>query len=735
VPTRVGTANDWLSVSAGVCHSAGLRGTVQAGLWPNVRHHGTAAVANQTFVVLSDAAWTARADAPWISVTSGATGAGDGQVAYAVSAAPSRRAGTITVSWGGPRALFAVAQQGTAAGTDTDGDGAPDDWELLKGFDPADPSDGDEDPDGDGLPNCLECCYDADPFDPDTDGDGLLDGEETLLGTDPRDADTDNDGFFDDREILSGTDPLSLCSTPPHDETTHLRVDVTIKDRNLDDDGWDVFVEYDDEGQRRLFASNVDNVTALTTSPLMVPLGTVAKFTIRRIEVGQWQGSDEYDISVTPDSDAWVEAPQNPPLAAYVYYDEYGNPPDVSGLEWSYAAPRVELEGHEAWRATTAGAVPEDEEEEPGFLVTANVDGGALGDPLEAKLVFRGLPDGFGLTRHIEFDPPSRTELRFADESVGPVVPTGAVHLNSVVPVDEDFTRDAAMYLPDTWGDAVNCVTVTYVVKDSAGTVVGTDAVRLLRPVVIPIGDSLTYGLMREQSPSNKFRTPRWDCQWTAYPGTAEWSAPAMQAPWTNANNRTTLPFQGYRGYLRESFSGFDWRGEDTLGHGPSHMGYPGGTIEQIRSRWLAPALSTDGCYAVVVYFAGMNDIIGNADADTVFGRWTDGVADVASLRAGKGKTLLVAVQLPQMATHYSGYTVARATNLTAMNTRIASYDSPFPHLSKTTAQTRGVAHDIEGNVKDDGLHFFAEGYGGIESKIRAAVVNGVQGLDLREVP
>lgn len=39
---------------------------------------------------------------------------------------------------------------------DTDGDGAADVWEWQYGFDPSDPSDGNLDPDGDGVPNWLE---------------------------------------------------------------------------------------------------------------------------------------------------------------------------------------------------------------------------------------------------------------------------------------------------------------------------------------------------------------------------------------------------------------------------------------------------------------------------------------------------------------------------------------------------------------------------------------------------
>lgn len=53
---------------------------------------------------------------------------------------------------------------GNAVSTDKDGDGMPNNWEIKYGFDPDDPSDGTQDPDGDGLENYEEYNKQTDPF-------------------------------------------------------------------------------------------------------------------------------------------------------------------------------------------------------------------------------------------------------------------------------------------------------------------------------------------------------------------------------------------------------------------------------------------------------------------------------------------------------------------------------------------------------------------------------------------
>lgn len=85
-------------------------------------------------------------------------------------------------------------------GSDSDGDGLWDAYELAYNMDITDASDASLDYDGDGLTNIVEFDLGTDPTQPDTDSDGVDDGTEVELGFEPISydvhlRDTDGDGL------------------------------------------------------------------------------------------------------------------------------------------------------------------------------------------------------------------------------------------------------------------------------------------------------------------------------------------------------------------------------------------------------------------------------------------------------------------------------------------------------------------------------------------------------------
>jgi len=98
---------------------------------------------------------------------------------------------------------------------DLDGDGMPDAWERLYGFDPEEPSDALLDADGDALANVEEYQYGTHPYKADTDADGMPDGWEVACGLDANDPDgvhgpdgnPDNDYWFTTNGVPDMTRP------------------------------------------------------------------------------------------------------------------------------------------------------------------------------------------------------------------------------------------------------------------------------------------------------------------------------------------------------------------------------------------------------------------------------------------------------------------------------------------------------------------------------------------------
>ncbi|MEK7949643.1 hypothetical protein [Luteolibacter soli] len=98
----------------------------------------------------------------------------------------------------------------TSLPSDSDGDGMPDAYEILWGFDP-NVNDAGADADSDGSTNLQEYVAQTNPTDDDSDNDGLKDGAEAAAGTSPLNADTDGDGVNDGDEVLTyHSDPLKV---------------------------------------------------------------------------------------------------------------------------------------------------------------------------------------------------------------------------------------------------------------------------------------------------------------------------------------------------------------------------------------------------------------------------------------------------------------------------------------------------------------------------------------------
>ena len=103
------------------------------------------------------------------------------------------------------------------SGSDADGDGLPDVWESIHGFNPL-VADASTDRDGDGMSELQEFTAGTNPSVVDSDGDGLSDFQESItLSTNPNLVDTDGDGFEDGEEIAAGLSALDASVYPGWD--------------------------------------------------------------------------------------------------------------------------------------------------------------------------------------------------------------------------------------------------------------------------------------------------------------------------------------------------------------------------------------------------------------------------------------------------------------------------------------------------------------------------------------
>jgi hypothetical protein len=110
---------------------------------------------------------------------------------------------------------------------DSDGDGMVDSWELLYGFDINNPNDAQQDPDGDGIVNVLEC----------------------QDGTNPRWADTDLDGIndaLDPDPLTPAFDQVTIACTPAR--SGRVRAESGTCSWQAGDVTWQNEQFYDDAG-------------------------------------------------------------------------------------------------------------------------------------------------------------------------------------------------------------------------------------------------------------------------------------------------------------------------------------------------------------------------------------------------------------------------------------------------------------------------------------------------------
>ena len=117
----------------------------------------------------------------WMDFLSGASGLSSPEAAKRFQDLPKRLSEQISEPLPPPSEEIPK----TPKFVDKDKDGMGDEWELIHGLNPNDPTDNAKDNDNDGLDNLEEYGYKTDPNNTDTDGDGVSDRAEVDAGTDP----------------------------------------------------------------------------------------------------------------------------------------------------------------------------------------------------------------------------------------------------------------------------------------------------------------------------------------------------------------------------------------------------------------------------------------------------------------------------------------------------------------------------------------------------------------------
>lgn len=212
---------------------------------------------------------------------------------------------------------------------DTDDDGLQDAWERAY-FGSLDYGSAD-DPDNDGFSNLEEFGLNTSPvIEQDSDGDGMPDAWENMRGLDP-DNPADAAGDWNDDGI----------SNIEEFNRRYLTVMATIQDADQIDDCWELFCN------GRLVAACGPQNNYLGSGIVRVSCNTIACFTLRRPQGGQYGGTDEYAVNFASIDNAtnlpWMPLPGNAPMTASLPYGPNGEPPDMSEIHWSFRVPANQL--------------------------------------------------------------------------------------------------------------------------------------------------------------------------------------------------------------------------------------------------------------------------------------------------------------------------------------------------------------------------------------------------------
>ncbi|MGI6497200.1 MAG: hypothetical protein ACOX5G_14215 [Kiritimatiellia bacterium] len=676
-------------------------------------------------------------------------------------------------------ALLLVPLHGVSpANADSDGDGIPDGVEFFYAhrpgslpehrLDPATP-DNPGDVDRDGLDVMTEFLYGRlDPFYWDSDGDMLGDGYEVaarLLAYDatgihglegdgdgdglpnlaerlhrsrPRLADSDGDGWSDACEIARGANPIGDGGVAS--QNLLAPVNFVLGDPGLDGatEAYEMHIEAI-SGDTRSFTFQNTAYGVVQTQTLSLVIG--ARYRVSLGHLGSVRAANGF---ADPDYEARVEGAGGTALAIEDPQDLLGThvsgalvPPGIAPLDTSRTATiwiqsRVLPDGTtpvidpalatsvDAWaagRGAGVAEVPRAQLADPGVLVLPSYTAAFAGTVPPAKLRFHGIGNMPGLTRHARFSAPAR--LRYKLPGMGGfAAPAGS---EIALPGASDAAVDMELLVQGAW-PAGTSVTVDYVLRGASGNVVAVqNRVRLIGLAVAAIGDSMTYGFRRRRDGTEE--TPRWNSPWLSYPAPQEWDR--LYGNWND------IAFQGYRGYLRSDLTtAIPWVGHPANGHGPDHCGYPGsrpghinGMLDEPTRPYPVKAVTTEPAELVVLYFIGINDLSRNRSANEIYADWKIGLDKILALRAGRGRTLVVAMTLTRIRSDYANYTTARDRQLRAFNNLVRAHTVNNPHTRFIVADIENVPHDSD----DDGLHYMAPGYRRIEEIVRQAIFQGLR--------